>query len=368
MPRDTTLRPPVLPGYTHLRPLGQGGFADVFLYQQDMPRRQVAVKVLHRRPGDAALHALAAEADVMAALSAHPSILTLHEASVSADGRPYMVAEYCPGSLANRYRSQVIPVAEVLDIGVHLGSAVEAAHRIGMLHRDIKPSNILVTAFGHPVLADFGVATAVTTGRGDDVALSPPWSAPEVVDGSSSGTVATDVWSIAATLYTLLAGHSPFAEPGRRLDADQLRARIVKARYRPTGRADVPDALERVLAGGMRRLPGDRFGSAREVAEALQEVQRSLGGPVTPLEIPGDAWVEATRATDETPVVERLPRQATVAVDGRRRARGEGSRTDSSLDADEGRGWSRARTVGWSAAGVAVLGGGAAAVLILAGR
>lgn len=364
MARDVTLRPPVLPGYTHLRPLGQGGFADVFLYQQDMPRRQVAVKVLHKRPGDAALRALAAEADVMAALSAHPSILTLHQASVSADGRPYMVTEYCPGSLANRYRSQVIPVAEVLDIGVHLASAVEAAHRIGMLHRDIKPSNILVTTFGHPVLADFGVATAVTSGEGDDVALSPPWSAPEVVDGSSSGTVATDVWSIAATLYTLLAGRSPFAEPGRRLDADQLRSRIVKARYRPTGRDDVPEALERALAGGMRRLPGDRYASARELAEALQEVQRGLGEPVTPLEIPGEAWVEATRATDETPIAERLPRSATVAVDSRRRPRDPGTAPAASA----GRAPSRARVLAWTASGIAAAAAGIAAALMLAGR
>lgn len=361
MPRDATLKPPVLPGYTHLRPLGQGGFADVFLYQQDMPRRQVAVKVLHKRAGQQSLRALAAEADVMAALSAHPSILTLHEASVSADGRPYLVTEYCPGSLANRYRSQVIPVGEVLAIGVHLGSAVEAAHRIGMLHRDIKPSNILVTAFGHPVLADFGVATAVTSGEGDDVALSPPWSAPEVVDGSSSGTVASDVWSVAATLYTLLAGHSPFAEPGRRLDADQLRERIVKARFRPTGRADVPAALEEVLAGGLRRLPGDRFATAREVAEALQEVQRTLGEPVTPLEIPEDAWVDATRTLDHTPAEQRLPRQATVPVASARRPRGTAGDAPAATPAR--RGPSRTRAVAWTAGGVVLL-GGAAAILM----
>ena len=318
MPRSHALQPPVLAGYTYVRPLGQGGFADVFLFQQDMPRRQVAVKVLHSRVSDAAARSLAVEADVMAALSAHPSILTLHEASVSADGRPYMVVEYCPGSLANRYRAEQIPVSEVLAVGVQIASAVEAAHRIGMLHRDIKPSNILVTAFGHPVLSDFGVATAVMAGDADDVAMSPPWSAPEVVDRMSSGTVASDVWSLAATVYTLLAQRSPFDDPDRRLSTDELKARVLRARYRATGRFDVPPALEAALAGGLRKVPGDRFSSALAFGEALQGVQRDLGLPVTPLEVPSEAWAHASRVTvDDAP---RGPVRSTVPIAPRRHA------------------------------------------------
>ncbi|WP_296665905.1 serine/threonine-protein kinase [Demequina sp.] len=307
-----------MPGYSYVRPLGQGGFADVFLFQQDMPRRQVAVKVLHAKVRDDAVRSLAVEADVMAALSAHPSILTLHEASVSGDGRPYMVAEYCPGSLANRYRAEQIPVAEVLTVGIQIASAVEAAHRIGMLHRDIKPSNILVTAFGHPVLADFGVATAVMAGDADEVAMSPPWSAPEVVDRMSSGTVASDVWSLAATVYTLLAQRSPFDDPDRRLDTDELKARVLKARYRPTGRFDVPPSLEAALAGGLRRDPGDRYTSALAFGQALQAVQRDMGDPVTPLEVPSDAWASTSRVVvDDAP---RGPVRSHVPVEPRRRA------------------------------------------------
>ncbi|WP_062519339.1 serine/threonine-protein kinase [Demequina silvatica] len=317
------LQPPVLPGYTYVRPLGQGGFADVFLFQQDMPRRQVAVKVLHAKVHDASARALGVEADVMAALSAHPSILTVHEASVSGDGRPFMVVEYCPGSLANRYRSERIPVEDVLSVGVQIASAVEAAHRIGMLHRDIKPSNILVTQFGHPVLSDFGVATAVMAGDADDVAMSPPWSAPEVIDRMSSGTVASDVWSLAATVYTLLAQHSPFDDADRRLPPEQLKARILKARYRPTGREDVPPSLEAALAGGMRRDPGDRYPTALALGQALQSVQRELGLPVTPLEVPTDAWAQASRVTvDDAP---RGPVRSHVPVAARRRATATGT-------------------------------------------
>lgn len=82
---------PVVPGLRFVRPLGTGGFADVYLFEQEMPRRSVAVKVLLADVVDAeTLRMFNAEADVMARLSAHPSILTVHQASISADGRPYL--------------------------------------------------------------------------------------------------------------------------------------------------------------------------------------------------------------------------------------------------------------------------------------
>ncbi|MDF2580745.1 MAG: serine/threonine protein kinase, partial [Microbacterium sp.] len=209
--------PPGLAGFTYVRPLGTGGFADVFLFEQNLPRRPVAVKVLLEDIVDESLlRMFNAEADVMARLSSHPSILTIYEASISSDGRPYIVMEYCPTSLTNRYRREVIPVAEVLQLGVKIGSALETAHRSGLLHRDIKPSNILITTFGTPVLSDFGIAAAIS-GRsdGDEVfAMSVPWSAPEIIDERVSGSVAAEVWGLGATLYSLLAGRSPFERAG----------------------------------------------------------------------------------------------------------------------------------------------------------
>jgi len=323
MARRQTLTPPLLPGYTYVRPLGSGGFADVFLFQQNMPRRLVAVKVLLSKvQDDASARALAAEADIMASLSSHPSILTVFEASVSSDGRPYIVMEYCPTSLTNRYRNEKIPVAEVLSIGVKTSSAVEAAHRAGLLHRDIKPSNILVTSFGHPVLSDFGVASAAASGDTDTIAMSPPWSAPELVEHRSTGTVATEVWALAATVYTLLAQRSPFDVAGpSRVDEHALKARIAKAKYTPTGRSDVPRELEGVLEGGMRRIPGDRYPSAAVFGQALQWVEQSLGLPVTPMEIPTDEWAQASTLgpTDDAP---RGPTRSTVPVESQRLRRG----------------------------------------------
>lgn len=121
MVRRVVGQPPVLPGYTYVRPLGSGGFADVFLYEQDMPRRVVAVKVL---VDDAinpdVLTTFNREADILARLSAHPAIVTIYQASISADGRPYFVMEFCPDNMSARYKKAPLPLAEVLDTGVRI--------------------------------------------------------------------------------------------------------------------------------------------------------------------------------------------------------------------------------------------------------
>ncbi len=323
--------PPVLPGFGYVRPLGTGGFADVFLFEQDMPRRRVAVKVLLQTVvDDGVLRMFNAEADVMARLSAHPAILTIHEAGVSADGRPYLVMEYCPASMAERYRREFIPVPEVLATGVRIASALETAHRAGLLHRDVKPSNILVTAFGAPVLSDFGIAAAVAGGANDVIAMSIPWSAPEVIDEAVAGTIPSEVWSLGATVYSLLAGRTPFERPQRGQNSrEELKRRIRRARYTPTGRPDAPEALEAVLRRSLALDPAARHPDAASFARDLQEVQRALGLPATALEVAVAEWPESApvdlrddslrgpaRATVPR-VAERAPRPA-VAVPVRR--------------------------------------------------
>ncbi|RKE62828.1 serine/threonine-protein kinase [Microbacterium sp. AG238] len=317
--------PPGLAGFTYVRPLGTGGFADVFLFEQNLPRRPVAVKVLLEDIVDESLlRMFNAEADVMARLSSHPSILTIYEASISSDGRPYIVMEYCPTSLTNRYRREVIPVAEVLQLGVKIGSALETAHRSGLLHRDIKPSNILITTFGTPVLSDFGIAAAIS-GRsdGDEVfAMSVPWSAPEIIDERVSGSVTAEVWGLGATLYSLLAGRSPFERAGSGQNSrDQLKSRIRKASYTPIGRADVPDRLEQVLARAMSRDPGARHATAAELAHDLQLVQHELGLPHTPMEVAVDEWAAAGASVDFADDRARGPVRPSVAYESRRPAR-----------------------------------------------
>jgi serine/threonine protein kinase len=293
----------VLSGYDYRFPLGTGGFADVFLYEQDMPRRSVAVKVLLANLVDSdVLRMFNAEADVMAKLSPHPSILTVHAASISADGRPYLVMEYCPSPLIRRDEngiSERVSVDRALHVAIKMASALETAHRAGVLHRDIKPSNILLTAFGAPVLGDFGIATSLASSHHEDVfAMSVPWSAPEVLNETTTGTVTSEVWSLGATIYTLLAGHAPFEKPDRSENSRQKqRLRIIRERPR-TLPNDVPDQVQRVLMRTMSKSPDARQQSMLALARELQQAQTDLGLPITPLELAVDEWAPQSRPED----------------------------------------------------------------------
>lgn len=296
MARRLPAQPPVLPGFTYLHVLGAGGFADVFLYEQSMPRRQVAVKVLLSEVvNDAVRTMFQAEANLMAQLSSHPSILTVYQASVSADGRPYLVMELCSAGLAESYRRERLPVSDVLRIAIRIGGAIETAHRAGVLHRDIKPSNILTTAYGHPVLADFGIAATLGEMTNDDsVGLSIPWSAPEVLAEETAGTIASEVWSFAATVYSLLAGRSPFEVPGGQNGQSDLIARIAAAKPQPIGRTDVPQSLEAALRRAMQRRPEQRPASILELVHELQAVESELGVAQTSTDVAMEQWALAT--------------------------------------------------------------------------
>ncbi|MFJ2551253.1 serine/threonine-protein kinase [Microbacterium sp. NPDC087591] len=278
--------PPDLPGFTYVEPLGTGGFADVFLYEQEMPRRRVAVKVLLAdRISSGAAQEFTDEANVMAMLSTHPAIVTIYQAGVAGDGRPYLVMEYCPRpNLQLRARKEPFSVAEALRVGVQVAGAVETAHRAGVLHRDIKPANILVTEYNRPALTDFGIAS--TTGAtGEASGMSIPWSPPESFAEPPQSGPRTDVWALGATLYTLLAGRSPFERPGERNSSADLIERIERAALQPLNRPDSPESLQRVLDRAMAKNPDDRFPSAVAFARALQKVQIELSHSVTPIDI-----------------------------------------------------------------------------------
>ena len=323
MARRLPSQPPVLPGFSTIHVLGSGGFADVFLYEQNMPRRQVAVKVmLSEVVNDQVRQMFQAEANLMAQLSSHPSILTVYQASVSSDGRPYLVMELCSSSLSERYRRERIPVPEVLRIAVKIGSAIETAHRARVLHRDIKPSNILLTAYGHPVLSDFGIASTLSEAdTHESVGLSIPWSAPEVLMDETSGSIASEVWSFAATVYSLLAGRSPFEIPGESNKSADLISRINRARPQLIGRSDVPPSLERVLAQAMSRKPENRPASVLELVRELQSIETELGVPQTPIEVAMDDWALATVSDLEDRTRVRGVGGVVATARGRRRRR-----------------------------------------------
>jgi eukaryotic-like serine/threonine-protein kinase len=298
--RRAPASPPDLPGFTYVDLLGSGGFADVYLYEQHLPRRRVAVKVLLTdRMSSGSVSEFTSEANVMAMLSTHPAIVTIYQAGVAADGRPYLVMEYCPKpNLQVRYRREPFSIAESLRVGVQVAAAVETAHRAGVLHRDIKPANILVTEYNRPALTDFGIAST-TSAAAESAGLSIPWSPPESFADAPHSDPRSDVWALAATVYTLLAGRSPFELQGQRNSAADLIQRIETSPLPPLGRPDAPPSLSRTLERGMAKNPADRYQTALDFARALQKVQIELSHAVTPIDILDDGMPDDIVADED---------------------------------------------------------------------
>ncbi|HEU0205609.1 MAG TPA: serine/threonine-protein kinase [Pseudolysinimonas sp.] len=307
----TPSSPPDIDGYVVDRLIGSGGFSDVFLYEQQLPRRKVAVKVLLSHDlTPSARAAFTTEADLMARLSTHPYIVTIYQAGVARDGRPYLVMEYCSRpSLSERYKRQPLSVVDALRTGIRLSGAVATAHAAGILHRDIKPANVLTNDYGWPALTDFGIASDFAEGGGlpaldgtaggsdaeASIGMSVPWSPPESFDDVPTPDVRSDIFSLAATIHTVLAGRTPFEVPGGPNGTLDLVARIERGEVTPLQRDDVPPALSAVLAKGMAPRRENRYATVIEFARALQRIELELGYAPTTIEVP---------VTDEEPTAQ----------------------------------------------------------------
>ncbi|MDR2897149.1 MAG: protein kinase [Propionibacteriaceae bacterium] len=277
---------PAIPGLIYQSFLGSGGFADVFLYQSTSPQRLVAVKVLHAVAlTPAVINRFASEANTMAALE-HPHIVRVYSSGVTPDGRPYIeMAYYAGGTLAVAVANHPLAVADVLRAGIQLASAIETAHQVGLLHRDIKPSNVLVDRFGDVALTDFGIASRIHELDDDEAALSVPWAAPEAMFASAPLDARADVYSLAATCWHLLVGHSPFDLPGTPIKSSALMVRVRDLPAPLTGRADLPPDLESLLHRAMAKDPRQRPSSAYQFGLALAQCERQLGLPPTPFKV-----------------------------------------------------------------------------------
>jgi serine/threonine protein kinase len=298
MSKRAPAAPPAIPGYQAIELIGVGGYADVFLYEQEMPRRRVAVKVLVKDSlaGDAQRRQFSAEANLMARVSAHPYIVSIFHAAITADGRPFIVMEHYPGAnFLERVRREHFSVAEVLRTGIQIASAVETAHRAGILHRDIKPANILTSEYGRPGLTDFGIAGDGESAESEG--LSVPWAPPEAF-GIERLDERADVYSLGATIYHLLAGRSPFEVSGGDNGALALMSRIEKARVPDVGRPDVPASLERILTHALAKRPELRPSSAAELGRLLQSVEAELNLSTTHLELAEDRPSARLRTDD----------------------------------------------------------------------
>src|SRR4051812_31853181 len=255
------------------RELGAGGMATVYLATDLKHDREVALKVLRPELGAVlGVERFLAEVKITARLD-HPHILTLID-SGSAGGLLYYVLPYVRGEslrdLLNR-ESQ-LGVDQALAIAKQVGSALDYAHRKGVVHRDIKPENILLQE-GEAMLADFGIALAVQESGGNrltETGLSlgtPHYMSPEQATGSRSLDARSDLYSLASVLYEMLVGEPPMT--GKTVQAVIAKLLTEPAMHVRTVRETVPVPVDAAIAKALSKVPADRFTSVSEFMRAL---------------------------------------------------------------------------------------------------
>jgi len=262
--------------YTIERELGRGGMAIVFLARDRRHDRDVAVKVL--RPELAASlgpERFLLEIKVAAGLT-HPHIVPLHD-SGEADGLLYYVMPFIQGeSLRDRLeREGMLPVVAAVQLAREVADALDYAHRQSVVHRDIKPENILIQD-GHAVVADFGIARAISAAGGHRVTATgvavgtPDYMSPEQAQGEEQVDGRSDIYSLGCVLYEMLTGEPPFIGT---TPQEVLRKQLVATPGEEGGSAraarQIPSALNRVVQKAMAKSPANRYQSASELVAAL---------------------------------------------------------------------------------------------------
>jgi hypothetical protein len=284
--RDGSADPLLGVGCSEAVPIASGGSSVVYRARQQEFDRVVALKILMLPVADErARRRFQRELALAGRLTGHPNVVTVFASGFLPDGRGYIQMEYCPGgSLADRLEAEgVLPVQEVVSIGVKMCGVLELAAREGIVHRDVKPANILLTRFGEPALSDFGVAVVMGETTGTTQALTPVHAAPEVLESRPVGPAA-DQWSLASTLHTLLTGRPPFAGPeGEGVLVGMLR--VLSDPVPAIPRQDVPADLQTALARALEKAPEERWSSAADLGRALQAIERHAGWPVTALPV-----------------------------------------------------------------------------------
>jgi serine/threonine-protein kinase len=265
------------------RELGSGGMATVYLAQDLKHERQVAVKVL--RPELAAslgADRFLREIKITANLN-HPHILPLLD-SGEADSFLYYVMPYVEGeSLRDRLnREKQLPIPDALKIASEVADALGSAHRHSVIHRDIKPENVLQEE-GHAVVADFGIARAVSQAGGDKLTETgisvgtPSYMSPEQASGERELDGRSDIYALGCVLYEMLAGQAPFTGPTAESIVHQ---HIASGPPSVTGlRPLVPEAVANTITRSLAKSPADRYQSAEELGTQLSTEQVTISAP-----------------------------------------------------------------------------------------
>jgi serine/threonine protein kinase/WD40 repeat protein len=300
------LAPPLIPGYTILDLLGEGGMGVVYLAEQEAPlRRRVALKLI--KPGMNSRRVVArfeTERQALARMD-HPNIAAVFDAGTSPEGRPYFVMEFVAGvpitEYCDRHRSST---RERLERFVDVCAAVQHAHQKGVIHRDLKPSNVLVSedhGRPRPKVIDFGIAKAIEPPAGDAVALTehdtlvgtPEYMSPEQAALSPDIDTTTDVYSLGVLLYELLVGALPFDSK----------------RFQDAGHED----RRRMIRDQTPTRPSARLGEDRETAQPIAAARSSDVGTLT-RQLAGDLdWIVLRALEKERS--RRYPAVAALAAD-----------------------------------------------------
>jgi Tol biopolymer transport system component len=260
--------------YEIVREIGAGGMATVFLAHDLKHERQVALKVLKPELGAVlGVERFLSEIKVTANLQ-HPNLLPLFD-SGEAGGLLFYVMPYVEGeSLRARLdREKQLPVDEAVRMAVAVAGALAYAHEHGVIHRDLKPENILIQA-GQPVIADFGIALAVSNAGGQRVTQTglslgtPQYMSPEQATGDRTVDGRTDIYSLGAMTYEMLTGEPPHAGT----TAQSIIAKLMTEEVRPLTvlRRSVPPHVDAAVRHALEKLAADRFGTANDFAAALQ--------------------------------------------------------------------------------------------------
>jgi serine/threonine-protein kinase len=266
--------------YAVEREIGQGGMATVYLARDLRHDRRVALKVLLPELGAVlGVERFQAEIRVTANLQ-HPNLLPLFD-SGEANGLLFYVMPYVEGeSLRTRLeRERQLPIDEAIRIATAIAGALDYAHRHDVIHRDLKPENILLHE-GQPLLADFGIALAVTRAGGNRITQTglslgtPQYMSPEQATGERTIDGRTDIYSLGAVTYEMLTGEPPHA--GNSSQAIIARVLTEKPRSVRASRPNVPPHVDDAVACALEKLPADRFASAAEFAAALADESRPL--------------------------------------------------------------------------------------------
>ncbi|MDL9938605.1 protein kinase [Gordonia sp. ABSL1-1] len=296
-------------GYTIVRRIGAGGMGEVYLAQHPRLPRQDVIKVLSEHFTDDAMFRarFVREAELAARLD-HPCIVNVYDRGES-DGRLWIAMQYVPGIDGAALLTESpdgLPALQVATITDAIGAALDHAHRHGLLHRDVKPANILISdpnsGEDRIRLADFGIArqadggTALTSAH--MVIGSFPYSSPEQLSGETLDA-RTDVYSLACTVYELLAGTTPFP--------DRSPAVLIHHHLSVTPppvsqhRDDLPPEVSAVIAQGLAKHPDDRPETAGAFATSLHSaIHPATAGPL--VTAPGSTHPGTTRFGTTTPV------------------------------------------------------------------